>query len=173
MFRAEKVRARRRDNAKIAQNFHERIANFPEFRRTTRTEFVFLGQHALRKSYDVTEALNRVYRAFRSEEAAARRRDHVNFVRKSRGRIAKLPEIRRALRKKNCVYSASVRCATSRKLSKKSDVCSDPKKCASGVELTQNLRKKFEKEMQNFRKFGMPLAEEVACTRPAFAVKIS
>ena len=113
MFRPEKVRVRRRDNAKSAQKFHERIANFPEFRRTTRTEFVFLGQHALRKPYNVTEAIEWVHRAFRSEKAAARRRDHVNFVRKSRGRIAKLPEIRRALRKKNCVYSEKVRCITS------------------------------------------------------------
>ena len=40
----------------------------------------------------------------------ARRRDHADFVRKSRERIAKFPEFRRALRRKNCVYSASVRC---------------------------------------------------------------
>ena len=135
----------------------ERIANFPEFRRATRTEFVFLGQHALRKPYDVTEALDRVHRAFRSEKAAARRRDHVNFVRKSRGRIAKLPEIRRALRKKNCVYSAIVRCKniclTSLQILFKSEACSDPKNCASGVEITQKLCKNLAKELQNFRKF--------------------
>ena len=56
LFRSEKVRVRRRDHAKSAQKFHERIAKFPEFWRATRTEFVDLGQHALRKPYDVTEA---------------------------------------------------------------------------------------------------------------------
>ena len=113
LFRSEKVRVRRRDHAKSAQKFHERIAKFPEFWRATRTEFIHLGQHALRKPYDVTEALGRVHGAFRSEKAGARRRDHANFVRKSRERIAKFPEFRRALRRKNCVYSASVRCVKS------------------------------------------------------------
>ena len=43
----------------------------------------------------------------------------------------------------------------------KSSVCSDPKKCASGVEITLNLRKDFAKELQNSRNFGMPLAEKL------------
>ena len=73
LFRSEKVRVRRRDHAKSAQKFHERIAKFPEFWRATRTEFVHLGQHTLRKSYDVTEALGRVHGSFRSEKANARR----------------------------------------------------------------------------------------------------
>ena len=98
---------------KSAQKFHERIAKFPEFWSATRIEFVSVGQYALRKSYDVTEALGRVHGASRSEKVGARRRDHANFVRKSRERIAKFPEfrqlLRRALRKKKCVYS-SVRC---------------------------------------------------------------
>ena len=47
----------------------------------------------------------------------ARRRDHADFVRKSRERIAKFPEFRRALRRKNCVYSASVRCENYRNVS--------------------------------------------------------
>ena len=63
----------------------------------------------MRKPYDVTEALVRVHRTFRSEKAGARRRDHANFVRKSRERIVRFPEFRRALRRKKCVYSASVR----------------------------------------------------------------
>ena len=66
LFRSEKVRVERRDHAKSAQKFHERIANFPEFRRATSTEFVSLGQRSLHKPYDVTEALDRVHRAFRS-----------------------------------------------------------------------------------------------------------
>ena len=66
LFRSEKVRVRRRDHAKSAQKFHERIAKFPEFRRATSTEFVSLGQRSLHKPYDVTEALDRVHRAFRS-----------------------------------------------------------------------------------------------------------
>ena len=110
LFRSEKVRVRRRDHAKSAQNFQERIAKFLEFWRATRTEFVHLGQHALRKPYDVTEALVRVHGTFTSEKAGARRRDHANFVRKSRERITNFPEFRCALRRKNCVYSARVRC---------------------------------------------------------------
>ena len=98
MFRSEKVRVRRRDHAKSAQKFHDRIAKLPEFWRATRTEFVHLGQHALHKSYDVIEVLGWVHGAFRSEKTNARRRDHANFVRKSRERIAKFPEFRRALR---------------------------------------------------------------------------
>ena len=58
LFRSEKVRVRRRDHAKSAQKFHERNVNFPEFRRATRTELVVFGQHALRKPYAVTEALD-------------------------------------------------------------------------------------------------------------------
>ena len=73
LFRSEKVRVRRRDHAKSAQKFHERIANFPEFRRATSTEFVFLGHRSLHKTHDVTEALDRVHRAFRSKKAGARR----------------------------------------------------------------------------------------------------
>ena len=103
------MRVRRRDNAKSAQNFHERIAKFPEFWRATRIDFFNLGQHTLRKSYDVTEVFDRVHGAFRSEKTGARRRDHGNVVRKSREIIAKFPEFRRALRRKSCVYSASVR----------------------------------------------------------------
>ena len=38
-----------------------------------------------------------------------------------------------------------------------SEVCSDPKRCASGVEITENLRKNFAKEFQNIRNFGMLL----------------
>ena len=174
LFRSEKVRAWRRDHAKFAQKFRERIAKLPEFRhaarrkkcvhsasvrcttlatslqlsvkskgcsnpkkvrvrrrdhakpaqkfsrknckisgilaRHARTEFVHLGQHALRKPYDVTETLDQVHGAFRSEKAGARRRDHANFVRKSRERIVKFPEFRRALRRNNCMYSASDRC---------------------------------------------------------------
>ena len=66
LFRSEKVRVERRDHAKSVQKFHERIANFSEFRRATSTEFVFLGQRSLQKPYDVTNALDRVHRAFRS-----------------------------------------------------------------------------------------------------------
>ena len=113
LFRSEKVRVRRRDHAKSAQNFQERIAKFPEFLRATRTEFVHLGQHAVPKPCDVTEALGRVHGSFRSEKSNARRRDHANFVRKSeksRERTAKCPEFWCALRRKNCVYSDSVRC---------------------------------------------------------------
>ena len=80
LFRSEKVRVRRRDHAKSAQKFHERIAKFLECWRATRTELVHLGQHVLRKPYDVTEALVRVHGAFRSEKAGAWRRDHANFV---------------------------------------------------------------------------------------------
>ena len=76
LFGFENVRVRRRDHAKSAQKFHERIAKFPEFWRATRTEFVHLGQHALRKPYDVTEALNQVKCAFIFEKAGARHRDH-------------------------------------------------------------------------------------------------
>ena len=83
LFRSERVRVQRRDHAKSAQKIHERIANFPEIWRATRTEFAFVGQHALRKPYDVTEALDRVHRAFGSEKAGARRRDHATFIRKS------------------------------------------------------------------------------------------
>ena len=108
LFRSEKVRVRRRDHAKSAQKFHERIANFPEFRRATRTEFVFLGQHALRKPHDAIEALDRVHRALRFENAGARRRDYANFVRKSCEKNARFPEFQRALRRKKCVYSASI-----------------------------------------------------------------
>ena len=43
LFRSEKVRVWRRDHAKSAQKFHETNANFPEFRRATRTEFVFFS----------------------------------------------------------------------------------------------------------------------------------
>ena len=114
LFRSEKVRVRRRDHAKSAQKFNERIVKIPEFWRATRTEFAFFGQHALRKPYDVTEALDQVSRAFRSKKEGARRRDHANFVRKSRERIAELPEFRRALCRKNCRYPASVRCAKKR-----------------------------------------------------------
>ena len=62
---------------------------------------------------------------------------------------------------------------TSLQLLVKLEVCSDPKKCAPGVEITQNLRKNFAKELQNFRNFGMPLAEKNACTRPACAAQLS
>ena len=41
LFRSEKVRVQRRYHAKLAQKFHERGANFPEFRRATPTEFSF------------------------------------------------------------------------------------------------------------------------------------
>ena len=89
-----KSRAWRRDHAKPAQKFHERIAKFPEFWRATRTEFIRFGQHALRNPYDVTEALGRVHGAFRSEKAGARRRDHANLYAKNAEnlgeRIAKL-----------------------------------------------------------------------------------
>ena len=63
---------------------------------------------------------------------------------------------------KKCVHSASVRCttlATSLQLSVKSGGCSDPKKCASGVEITRNPRKIFTKGLQIFRNFGAPRAQ--------------
>ena len=168
LFTSEKVRVRRRDHAKSAQKFHERIANFPEFWRATRTEFVNLGQHALRKSYDVTEALGRVHGASRSEKAGARRRDHANFVRKSRERIAILnfrnvgaPCAKRIAYTSTRPAFAAKNIVTSLQLLVKLEVCSDPKKCAPGVEITQNLRKNFAKELQNFRNFGMPLAEKM------------
>ena len=37
--------------------------------------------------FDVTEALDRGFRAFRCGKSGARRRDHANFVRKSREKI--------------------------------------------------------------------------------------
>ena len=49
LFGSEKVRVRRRAHAKSAQKFHEKISNFPEFRRATSTEFVFVGQRSLQK----------------------------------------------------------------------------------------------------------------------------
>ena len=41
LFRSEEVRAWRRDHAKFAQKFRERIAKLPEFRRAMRTDFFF------------------------------------------------------------------------------------------------------------------------------------
>ena len=61
---------------------------------------------------------------------------------------------------------------TSLQLLVKLQVCSYPKKCAPGVEITHNLRKNFAKELQNFRNFGMPLADKNACTRPACAAHL-
>ena len=66
-----------------------------------------------------------------------------------------------ALRRKNCVYSASVRCEKYRNVAAAVGEVGRlfrSEKGAPGVEITQNLRKKFAKELQNFRNFGMPLA---------------
>ena len=112
----------------------------------------------------------------------ARRRDHADFVRKSRERIAKFPEFRRALRRKNCVRLANVRCTnpvTSLQLSVKSMVCSDPKKCASDVEIMKKLRKNFAKELQNFRNFGAPCSQNlffsanIICATHTISLKLS
>ena len=84
LFRFENMRVQRRDSAKSAQIFHERICKFsgisPLFRRATHTEFVFLGQYALRKPYAVTEALDRVHHLFKSEKAGARRRKYAILI---------------------------------------------------------------------------------------------
>ena len=127
-----------------------------------RTEFVFLGQHKLDKPHDIIVAFDRVHCACRFEKAGTRRQDHANFLRKSRKQIAKNPEFWRAhlanVRSKNLV--------TSLQLSVKSMICSDPNKCASDVEIMQNLRKNtaknFAKELQNFRNFGAPCAQIVS-----------
>ena len=109
-----------------------------------RTYVVFLGQHSLRNPYDVTQdaqALDRVHCACRSEKAGTRRQDHANFLRKSRKQIAKIPEFRRA----HLANVRSTNLVTSLQLSVKSMICSDPNKCASDVEIMQNLRKKCQK----------------------------
>ena len=110
------------------------------------------------------------------------RRAHAKYAQKFRERIAKIPEFRHAVRRKNCVHSASVRCkhlVFSLQLSVKSEVCSDPKKCASGVEITRNPRKIFTKELQIFRNFGAPRAQNsffsasVRCTNRMTSLKLS
>ena len=140
-----------------------RIAKFSEFRRALRRKnCVHSASVRCEKSRTVAAALGEVGSLFRSEKVRAWRRDHAKFAQKVRERIAKLPEFRHAARRKKCVHSASVRCttlATSLQLSVKSGVCSDPKKCASGVEITRNPRKNFTKELQNFRNFGAARAQ--------------
>ena len=188
MFRSEKVRVRRRGHLKSAQKFLERIAKIPEIWRATRTEFVNLGQHVLRKPFDITYAVGRVHNAFRSEKARARRRDHANFVRKSRERIAKFPEFRRATRTEFVLLGQHAlripydvtealdrvhRAFRSKKAATGSIARSDPKKQARGVEITQILCESPGEELQNFRNFGMPLAEKNVCTRPACAAQLS
>ena len=127
-----------------------------------RTEFVFLGHHKLKKPHSIIVAFDRVRCACRSETAGTRRQDHANFLRKSRKQIAKIPEFWRA----HLANVRSTNLVTSLQLSVKSMICSDPNKCASDVEIMQNLRKKkkknaknFAKELQNFRNFGAPCAQ--------------
>jgi len=105
------VRVWRRAHAKSAQKFRERIAKFPEFGMPLAEKLRALGQHALRKPYNVTEALDR------------------------------------------------------------SIMHLDPKIQMRGVEITQILCENLANELQNFRNFGAPCAERIACTRPAFAAK--
>ena len=83
LLRSDKKRVRRRDHPKFAQKIHERIVNFSKFRRAMRTESVCLSNHARRKLYNATKALNRVHWPFRSEKSGARRRDHAKFTRKN------------------------------------------------------------------------------------------
>ena len=67
-----------------------------------------------------------------------------------------------------------MRCANrmaSPKLSIESILRSDPKEQACGVKITQILCENLAQEFQNFRNFGAPYAERIACTRPAFAAK--
>ena len=73
----------------LRKNFTKELQNFRNFGAPRAQKSYFVGQHALRKPYDVTEAFDWVHRAFRFEKAGARRRDHANFVRKSREKIVK------------------------------------------------------------------------------------
>ena len=84
---------------------------------------------------------------------------HANFTRKSRGKNCKTLRIsaRLAQTELRILDQCSLQkfdILTSLQLFVKPRVCSDPKRCASGVEIAEKLRKTSAKELQNFWNVG-------------------
>jgi len=76
---------------------------------------------------------------------------------------------------KNCVHSASERCACCKTLLKLTELKmrSDPKKRAFGVEITQTLRQNRAKELQNFGKFSARRAHKKLHALSLCALKLA
>ena len=103
-------------------------------------------------------------------------RDHTNFARNSRKRIAKFPKIFGTLRKEE-LHKLGRRdctnCRTSLQLSFES-MCV-LRQDHSRVQRRDHakLAQKSGKKLQNFQKSGTPRAQRIACTRPACAAHTS
>ena len=150
----------------LCENLAKELQNFRNFgapcaERIACTRPAFAAQNIATS----LQLLNKLEVCFRSEKVRVWRRSHEKFAQK----MPKIPRkkcktsgISACRSQKNYVQSASVRFASlviSLQLSLKSKICSDPKKCASGVEITRNPRKRFTKELQFFWNSGAPRAQ--------------
>ena len=127
----------------FAPKSREEIAKFPEIRRAARTKIacIRLANDAHAKP-NIAEVV-RVEKAFRSEKARVRRRDHAYVAPKSRKRIAKFRKIFGAPRAQKVACTQPLRAVTrmtSSNLFNKSCLRFNSNKCAFGVEITQTLR---------------------------------
>ena len=123
-------------------------------------------------SPNILKAVHEVMTALASEQARVRRCDHANFAPKSREKITKFPEFRRAARTKSaCIRPASA-AHTQRNVAEVHRVENAFRFEKARVQRREhaNLAPKSREKVPKILKiFGAPRAQKIACTRPVCA----
>ena len=132
-----------------------------------------IGQHTLREPKNVAEALHRVGSAFKCEEVRVWRRCHIiKFCAKLARKNCKISGNPARRAHKNCVHSASNRCAcckTSAEVFRIDNAFHYEKARVRRRDHANVAPKSRERIAKFLKKFGAPRAQKVSCTRLACA----
>ena len=164
---SEQTRVRRRDHANFAPKSREKIAKFPEFRRTARTKFA-----CSRPTYVEQIAEPRCSSSPSRQCVEVTRRDHANLPQKSVRKNCKVPGISACRAQRNCLKSASMRCVNQRaplQLFTESDVRPDAKKVRVWRRCHAIFAPKSREEIAKFPEIRRAARTKTACIRPAKA----
>ena len=167
---SEQARVRRRDHANFAPKSREKVAKFPEFRRTARTKFA-----CIRPTY-VTQATEPSLHLFteseiryKAKKARVKCRDHANLPRKSHEIIANFRKFGAPRAEKFLEISQHALCEPKNVVAAFKGVVSTSK--CEKVRVWRRCHASFapnsREEIAKFLEIRRAARTKTACTRPA------